>query len=82
MSPMERIVLVKIKHQEERGLWVPSSSKGRILDPHNLISSYNFENLKEMVKESQANPLRRWGGFLKWNDASMLLMRKEDSPRE
>jgi hypothetical protein len=59
MSPMERIVLVKIKHREERGLWVPSSSKGGLLDPHNLSSSYNFENLKEMVKESQANPLKR-----------------------
>jgi hypothetical protein len=28
MSPMARIILVKIKHQEERGLWVPYSSKG------------------------------------------------------
>jgi hypothetical protein len=59
MSPMERIVLVKIKHREERGLWVPSLSKGGLLDPHNLISAYKFENLKEMVKESQASPLKR-----------------------
>ena len=56
---MERIALMKRKHQEERVLWVPSSSKGGLLEPHNLSSSYNFENLKEMVKESQANPLKR-----------------------
>ena len=57
MSPiLEAGLLMKSKHQEERGLCVPSSSKGRFLDPHKL-ALLTTKKMRIVVKELFANPL-------------------------
>ena len=78
---MVRLILVKenTKNKEDyesllpprEGSWTPK-----------IELFLQLKNLKEMVKESQANPLKRWDGLPKSNGASIRLMRKEDSPRE
>jgi len=47
---------MKSKHNEERGLLVPSSSNGRLLRPSQTCSPYN-EKMRMMVKELLAHPL-------------------------
>jgi hypothetical protein len=63
---------MKSKHQEERGLWVPSSSKGRLLDPHKL-ALLTTRKMKMVVKELLSNPLNGEVDFsMKWCQCALV----------
>jgi hypothetical protein len=57
---------MKSKHNEERGLLFPSSSKGRFLGPHKL-ALLTIRKIKMVMKELLAHPLNgEVDGSMRW----------------
>ena len=66
---------MKSKHNEEKGLWVPSSSKGRLLCPHKL-ALLTIRKWEWWWKNSKhIHSMERW--MAQWDGANVLLPRSE-----